>query len=119
MWLLWLASCASLVGLEELDTLPAAFPLTISGETGHITTPPAGGQVAVDVVWETEEEARESFSALRAQAEGKGFALHREGRVDKRDQVVLEKSGERLTLGCCPARADRRRLVFVKWEEAP
>ncbi len=114
--LLWLGllGCPSWYGLERLDALPPDFPLLLEAELGEITTS-AGGQVAVDLVFETEAEAREAWTRLAAQAEAKGFARAEEGRVGKRDRVVLSGPGGRVELGCCPTRADRAALVFVSW----
>lgn len=111
-------SCASLVGLQELDRLPSAFPLTLPSEPGIITAPPAGGQVAVDVVFPTAEAARSGFAALAEQARAKGFR-QTSRHVDKREEVVLTGDQGQITLGCCPRRADRRHLVFVTWLEDP
>lgn len=119
MFLAWWMSCAWLVGLEELEALPPGFPLDVAAETGKITAPPEGGQVAVDAVFETADAARAGFQTLITQATERGFAERDRAVVDKRDQVVLEGPSGRVTLGCCPVRADRRHLVFVTWEESP
>ncbi|MCB9679363.1 MAG: hypothetical protein H6737_29935 [Alphaproteobacteria bacterium] len=114
--LLWLVACASLAGLEELDALPADFPLALEGETGKITRM-AGpdGQLAVDVVFDDEEHARAGYAALRAQAESRGFAFVDEHHMKKRDETVLQGPDGKLQLGCCQQRADRRWLLFVSW----
>jgi hypothetical protein len=113
LWLL-LAGCAQLGGLQELDALPADFPLPILVEVGVMTRAP-GGQVAVDVVFDTEDEARVGWQHLRDEATARGFTELEAGRVGKRDRVVLTGPGGRLELGCCPARADRQLLVLVSW----
>ncbi|MCA9493167.1 MAG: hypothetical protein KC621_24720 [Myxococcales bacterium] len=113
--LVLLVGCASLGGLRELDTLPADFPLTIEGETGQITVPVGGTQVAVDVVFDEEAEARTTFEALQAQAAQQGFTVVEEGKQKKRDRVVLTGPKGKLDLQCCAARADRRQLVLVSW----
>lgn len=108
-----LLACASLARLTELEELPADFPLAVDGELGRITTPQAGGQVSVDVVHPSQEAARETWKALRQQAEFKGFEVTEEGHRDKRDRVILERPSQRIELGCCRQRADRQWLVFV------
>lgn len=113
--LMLLVGCASLGGLRELETLPPDFPLTIEGETGQITVPVGGTQVAVDVVFDEEESARAAFEALRVQAAQAGFAVIEEGKQKKRDRVVLSGPKGKLDLQCCAARADRRQLVLVSW----
>lgn len=114
MWAGLLLACASLVGIEELDELPARFPLEIAAPTGHVTRAPSG-QVAVDAVYEDAAAARAGWARLVEAAEGDGFSRVEEGRVDKRDRVVLEGPRGRLQLDCCPQRADRRHLVLVSW----
>lgn len=112
----WLAACASMGGLVELDRLPADFPLALdAAEVGQITTPRTGGQVAVDLVFETEEEARAGWDALRDQALAAGFVAEGEGKVGKRDRRVFAGPAGRLELSCCPKRADTAVLVFVSW----
>lgn len=115
MWTTLWIGCASFFGLRVLDELPEEFPIAIDAELGHVTTPTEGGQVSVDVVYDDAEAARAGWAELRARAEAQGFVVTEEGRVDKRDRVLLEGPEGRLELGCCPARADRRPLVLVTW----
>lgn len=115
MVLIWLAACASLVGIEELAALPKGFPVGLSGqELGHVTRSPTG-QVAVDVAFMDVDGARAGWNAFIADAEAKGFVVTDRGHVDKRDRVVLEGADGKLELACCAGRADRRQLVFVSW----
>jgi hypothetical protein len=114
--LAWMLSgCASWYGLRELDAVPADFPLTLGGEVGQVTVPEHGGQIAVDLAFDTAPEARAAWEALRAQAHDRGFAEVSTGTVGRRERAVLEGPEGRLELGCCPQRADRAYLVFVSW----
>lgn len=113
-WLALVLACAQLGGLQELDALPADFPLALSAPLGQITTS-GGGQVAVDLVFETEEEARAGWEGLREQALAAGFAQVDAGKVGKRDRVVFTGPRGRLEVSCCPKRADTAVLVFVSW----
>lgn len=115
MWLSVLVACASWYGLRELDALPPDYPLTLDGDLGQITVPADGGQVAVDLVFETEDEARAAWTALQDQVVARGFAKVDEGRVKKRDRIVYEGPQGRIELACCPTRADTAVLVFVSW----
>jgi len=115
VWLsLWLLGCASMLGLEVLDEVPADFPLPIEAETGNITRA-SHGQVSVDLAFEKKEQARSHWEHLRTTAEAKGWSVTKEGKEGKLDQVTLEGPEGRLSLGCCRPRADRQQLVFVSW----
>ncbi len=114
-WFLALIGCASWYGLRELDALPSDYPLALPGAVGQITEPATGGQIAVDLVFETEDEARAAWEALQAQVVERGFAKVDEGRVNKRDRVAFEGPRGRVEVSCCPKRADRAVLVFVSW----
>lgn len=115
MVFLWLAACAALVGIDELEGVPAGFPVELEGQDlGHVTRSPTG-QVAVDVAFFDVERARAGWKTLIAEAESKGFAVTDRGHVDKRDRVVLEGPQGKLELSCCAGRADRRQLVLVSW----
>lgn len=117
-WLLGALGCASLMGLEELESLPEGFPLEVGAETGKITRV-EGGPVAADLVFDEGEDARAHWKKLRADAEAAGWRVVTEGREGKRDRVVLEGDDGKLELGCCLQRADRRHLMFVSWWPAP
>lgn len=114
LWL-WLPGCASLAGLQELEALPSTFPLSIEAPLGRITSPRGGTQISVDLVHPDEQAARSDWRALIEQATHRGLAVVEEGRVDKRDRVVLEGASGRLQLECCPQRADRQRLILISW----
>ena len=103
------------MGLEELESIPAEFPLAIRGEVGKITQLRDGGQVSFDLVFEGEEAAREEWRALQGKASSAGFKVTDTTPLKKRERVVLEGEAGRLELGCCPQRADRKTLVFVTW----
>jgi hypothetical protein len=119
-WMLvGLVACEALTGLDQLDAVPADFPLTIEGETGVITSPRDSEQVSLDLVFDKVDAARSAWEGLRAQAEGKGFVVVEEGKHGKRDTVVLEGPQGKLELGCCLQRADRRQLAFVSWWPTP
>lgn len=114
--MLWLVitGCASWLGLQELEQLPAGFPLAIDGPTGKITRADSG-QVAVDLPFAEELDARARWQALREQAVASGFRVTLEGHRDKMDRITLDGTGGRLELACCRQRADRQHLVFVSW----
>ena len=114
MWMMVLAACASWLGLEELETVPEAFPLELAAPTGKITRSNAG-QIAVDLTFAEEADARTHWEKLRRQAEETGWKVTLEGYKDKKDRVVLQGDTGRLELACCRQRADRQHLVFVSW----
>lgn len=110
-----LTSCTSWMGLEELEALPPGFPLALEGETGRIARHAEGGQVSVDVVFEDEAAAQAGHGKLLAQAAARGFVESDRGARKKWDYVELKGDAGRLEFGCCPARADTKRLVLVSW----
>jgi hypothetical protein len=110
-----LSGCTSWMGLEELEALPPGFPLALEGETGRIARHTDGGQISVDVVFEDEAAAKAGHAALLEQAAARGFAESDRGARKKWDYIELKGEGGRLEFGCCPARADTRRLVLVSW----
>lgn len=115
--LLLAAGCAESAGLEELASVPADFPLALEGETGKITRSAGAGQVSVDLIFETGEEAAQMMASLKAQALGKPWTAQEPLPGKRRwevDAYQLPDSG-RVELGCCPTRADRRHLVLVTW----
>ncbi len=112
---LGLGGCTSWMGLEELETLPPDFPLALDAETGRIARHTEGGQISVDLVFEDEAAAQSHLSALLAQSRVKGFTESDRGERKKWDYVELKGDKGRVELGCCPARADRKRLVLVSW----
>jgi hypothetical protein len=114
--MLWMAlvGCASMMGLEELEAVPADFPLTIGTDIGHVTTL-GDKQVAVDLVFRTEEDARAGWDVLSAEAAAKGFAAGETGRRKKREFRTFEGEAGKLELGCCLRRADKQWLVFATW----
>lgn len=110
-----LSGCTSWMGLEELQALPPGFPLELAGETGRIARHTDGGQVSVDVVFEDEAAARAGHAVLLEQAAARGFVESDRGKRKKWDYVELKGDAGRLEFGCCPARADTKRLVLVSW----
>ena len=116
LWLfLFATGCASLMGLDELETLPADFPIAIEGEVGHITAMKDGRQIAVDAVFPSEEKAREGWQALEAAAKANGFEKKERSTRDKKERVLLQGPKGKIELACCPQRADRQWLVYVTW----
>lgn len=114
VWSLLLLGCVSWLGLEELDAMPSEFPLEVAAPTGKITRA-TNGQVAVDLPFAAEEDARTHWKKLRRDAEAAGWRVTLEGYRDKKDRVLLEGTDGRLELACCRQRADRQTLVFVSW----
>ena len=113
-----LLGCPSIFGLEELDTLPPDFPLALDGDLGNITRSSGGEKVSVDIAFDTEEQAREAWESLQAQAKGRGFEPGAVVQEKNRSTQTMDSTRGRLELGCCPRRADRRYLVFVGWMAA-
>ncbi|MEM6930118.1 MAG: hypothetical protein AAF602_24475 [Myxococcota bacterium] len=109
-----LSACASWFGLEVLDELPEAFPLTLRGPMGQVTQT-EGGHVAVDEVHDTEPEARTAWNALRAEATARGFAVTDAERRKKLEVTVLEGDNGKIELQCCARRADGQWLVLMSW----
>lgn len=109
-----LSGCASLLGLEQLDTIPADFPTQLGAPTGTITRAPHG-QVSVDLTFDKPEQARAHWEKLHHQLEAEGWQVDIQGRQGKLDRVVLLGDRGRIELGCCRPRADRQQLVFVSW----
>lgn len=114
--LLALTACASWFGLEVIEEVPPNFPITLRGEPGQVTRT-EGGHVAVDEVHESEEAARTSWAALRAESIARGFQVTNSERRGKREVMVLEGPAGKLELQCCAQRADRKWLVLVSWFE--
>lgn len=116
------AGCARSAGLEELDAVPADFPIELTGQTGKITRSDGAGQVAVDLVFESKPEAEAAWTALKARADAHHWKSQpplpgpKGGKKEKWsvEAYLLPDTG-RLELSCCPARADRRSLVLVSW----
>ncbi|MFT7521881.1 MAG: hypothetical protein ACI9MC_004033 [Kiritimatiellia bacterium] len=115
------SACASLAGVTELDGLPADFPLESVGELGVVsqTGVSTGGLIgtAADFSFVNEEKARLGYAKLLAEAEAEGWTRG-ESKADPEGWSFARGEG-RLFVGCCLARADRRKLTIVNWHHKP